>query len=116
AASSLAAEALKNTMPATSFSRSTEAHNQDKVSMGTIAARDARTVITLAQQVTAIHLLALSQAADLRGDAGLSPAVRTARGLVREVSPYLDGDRPMQGDVARVAQLVASGALRLALD
>ncbi|MDN5515390.1 MAG: aromatic amino acid ammonia-lyase, partial [Pseudomonas sp.] len=32
------AEALKNTMPASVFSRSTECHNQDKVSMGTIAA------------------------------------------------------------------------------
>ena len=40
-ASALTAEALRNTMPATSFSRSTESHNQDKVSMGTIAARDA---------------------------------------------------------------------------
>lgn len=115
-ASSLAAEALKNTMPATSFSRSTEAHNQDKVSMGTIAARDARTVVTLTQQVAAIHLLALSQAADLRGEEGLSLALRTARGLVRDVSPYVDADRPMQGDVARVARLVASGALQEALD
>ena len=34
------AEALKLTMPASVFSRSTECHNQDKVSMGTIAARD----------------------------------------------------------------------------
>ncbi len=34
------AEALKQTMPASVFSRSTECHNQDKVSMGTIAARD----------------------------------------------------------------------------
>ncbi|MBO0802341.1 MAG: aromatic amino acid lyase [Nocardiopsaceae bacterium] len=115
AASSLAAEALKNTMPATSFSRSTEAHNQDKVSMGSIAARDARTVIVLTQQVTAIHLLALSQAADLCGDKGLSRAVRAARELVREVSPYIDSDRPMQGDIARVAQLVVSGAMRQAL-
>src|SRR5262249_35452393 len=39
-ASALAAEALKLSMPATAFSRSTESHNQDKVSMGTIAARD----------------------------------------------------------------------------
>lgn len=115
AASSLVAEALKNTMPATSFSRSTEAHNQDKVSMGTIAARDARTVIALAQQVTAIHLLALSQAADLRGDDCLNPAARAARALVREVSPYVDGDRPLQGDIRDVAGLVASGALRGAL-
>ncbi|MCO5968346.1 HAL/PAL/TAL family ammonia-lyase [Actinoallomurus soli] len=115
AASSLAAEALKNTMPATSFSRSTEAHNQDKVSMGTIAARDARTVLALAQQVAAIHLLALSQAADLRGDEIVNPAVHAARGLVREVSPHIDGDRPLRGDVARVAELVTSGTLRQVL-
>jgi phenylalanine ammonia-lyase len=114
-ASSLAAEALKNTMPATSFSRSTEAHNQDKVSMGTIAARDARTVIALTQQVAAIHLLALSQAADLRGKECMNAALRSAHKLVREVSPFLDADRPMQGDVARVAQLVASGTLQKVL-
>lgn len=37
--SALVAECLKNTMPATSFcARSTEAHNQDKVPMGSIAA------------------------------------------------------------------------------
>ena len=47
AASALAAEALKLTMPAASFSRSSESHNQDKVSMGTIAARDAQQVCTL---------------------------------------------------------------------
>jgi len=35
--SALAAEALKLTMPASVFSRSTECHNQDKVSMGSIA-------------------------------------------------------------------------------
>ncbi|MFI8038483.1 aromatic amino acid lyase, partial [Acinetobacter baumannii] len=43
------AEALKNTLAASIFSRSTECHNQDKVSMGTIAARDASRVITLTQ-------------------------------------------------------------------
>ena len=39
------AEALKLTMPASVFSRSTECHNQDKVSMGTIAARDCLRII-----------------------------------------------------------------------
>ena len=43
-ASAYTAEALKQTMPASVFSRSTECHNQDKVSMGTIAARDAMRV------------------------------------------------------------------------
>ena len=38
AASAWAGEALKLTMPASVFSRSTECHNQDKVSMGTMRA------------------------------------------------------------------------------
>ena len=47
------AEALKLTMPASVFSRSTECHNQDKVSMGTIAARDCLRVLELTEQVVA---------------------------------------------------------------
>ncbi|MGA8893229.1 MAG: aromatic amino acid ammonia-lyase, partial [Anaeromyxobacteraceae bacterium] len=61
-ASALTAEALKLTMPAASFSRSTECHNQDKVSMGTIAARDAMRVLELSERVAAIVLLACCQA------------------------------------------------------
>ncbi|XP_037047672.1 histidine ammonia-lyase-like isoform X2 [Bradysia coprophila] len=60
------AEALKMCMPATVFSRSTESHNQDKVSMGTIAARDCRRVIELTEQVVAGMLIAVRQALDLR--------------------------------------------------
>ncbi|EPN84869.1 histidine ammonia-lyase, partial [Pseudomonas syringae pv. actinidiae ICMP 19101] len=55
------AEALKNTMPASVFSRSTECHNQDKVSMGTIAARDAIRVLELTEQVAAATLIAANQ-------------------------------------------------------
>ena len=60
------AEALKQTMPASVFSRSTECHNQDKVSMGTIAARDALRVIELTEQVVAGMLIAARQALPLR--------------------------------------------------
>ncbi|MBO2447206.1 aromatic amino acid lyase [Actinomadura barringtoniae] len=115
-ASSLVAEALRWTTPATSFSRSTEAHNQDKVSMGTIAARDARSIAALVQEVTAIHLIALCQAADLRGLEHLSPATAAAHTLVRKLSPFLDGDRPLQDDIQRVREAVRSGELRRAVD
>ncbi|WP_405628639.1 histidine ammonia-lyase [Streptomyces sp. NBC_01174] len=114
-ASALVAEALKNTMSATSFSRSTEAHNQDKVSMGTIAARDAHTVTHLVLHVTAIHLLALCQAADLRGPHLLSPATRTAYDLIRTHSPYLDTDRPLDQDIETITRLIADGTLKTAL-
>lgn len=60
------AEALKHTMPASVFSRSTECHNQDKVSMGTIAARDTLRVLTLTEQVAAAMLIAARQAMGLR--------------------------------------------------
>ena len=66
AVSAWTAEALKNTMPASVFSRSTECHNQDKVSMGTIAARDALRVLELAEQVAAAMLIAVRQALALR--------------------------------------------------
>ncbi len=62
AISAWTAEALKNTMPASVFSRSTECHNQDKVSMGTIAARDCIRVLELTEQVCAASLLACVQA------------------------------------------------------
>ncbi len=60
------AEALKQTMPASVFSRSTECHNQDKVSMGTIAARDCLRVLELTEQVVAAMLIAARQAVTLR--------------------------------------------------
>ena len=65
-ASAWTAEALKQTMPASVFSRSTECHNQDKVSMGTIAARDALRVLELTEQVVAAMLIAARQAVPLR--------------------------------------------------
>lgn len=66
------AEALKLTMPASVFSRSTECHNQDKVSMGTIAARDCLRVLELTEQVAAALLIAVQQGVLLRRRLDLS--------------------------------------------
>ena len=65
-ASAWTAEALKQTLPASVFSRSTECHNQDKVSMGTIAARDCLRVLQLAEQVAAALLITVRQGIELR--------------------------------------------------
>ena len=79
-ASALTAEALKLTMPASVFSRSTESHNQDKVSMGSIAARDCQRVLELTETVAIVELLALCQAVDLRGSGELqAPQPHPAR-------------------------------------
>jgi histidine ammonia-lyase len=106
------AEALKQTMPASVFSRSTEAHNQDKVSMGTIAARDCLRVLELTEQVAAAHTLATVQAARLRvriNDATLVP--RPLQAFMESVSadsPFVDEDRALEPDLRALTARIAA--------
>lgn len=109
--SALVAEACKLTMPASVFSRSTENHNQDKVSMGTIAARDCSTILTLAEQVAAIHTLAMVQAADLRGLDSCGPGLRELSQKVRKEIPFNDADRAMDRDIDWIMDSIKSASL-----
>ncbi len=111
AASALTAEAQKLTIPAAAFSRSTESHNQDKVSLGTIAARDALRVVELAETVSAIVLLAGCQALDLRGAGGERARSRALLRAIRKEVPMLSTDRRQDHDIARVLALLRANAL-----
>jgi histidine ammonia-lyase len=113
AASALTAEAQKLTMPASAFSRSTESHNQDKVSLGTIAARDAGRAIELAETVAAIMLLAACQALDLRAEGPTRTRGRALVAAVRKHVPLLREDRRQDLDIALVLALLRSGGLPL---
>lgn len=112
ACSAWAAEALKLTMPASVFSRSTESHNQDKVSMGTIAARDCIRVLELTEQVVVAALLAGAQALDLRHRQQrldweqVSPGLRSLQEQVRQHSPPVEEDRPLETELRRLLVLV----------
>lgn len=110
ACSSLVGDALSRCMPVTIFSRSTECHNQDKVSMGATAARQARDVVTLAEKVGVIHLLALCQAADLRGVSGLG-RTRLVYDRVRAHVPFVSVDRSMADDITTVLRILQDGSL-----
>lgn len=107
AVSAWTAEALKLTMPASVFSRSTECHNQDKVSMGTIAARDCIRIIELTEQVASAVLLAAVQGVELRGGLdALSPAVGHMMQKVREHSPFLSEDRGLEKELRCTVELI----------
>ncbi|MEC9482821.1 MAG: aromatic amino acid ammonia-lyase [Halomonas sp.] len=100
------AEALKQTLPASVFSRSTECHNQDKVSMGTIAARDALRVLTLSEQVVAGVLHAACQAVELRQRTGATPPVAIGRFLTqcREHVAGVEEDRALEADLRHLCR------------
>ncbi|QXC56005.1 aromatic amino acid ammonia-lyase [Vibrio mimicus] len=108
------AEALKHTMPASVFSRSTECHNQDKVSMGTIAARDCLRVLELTEQVAAASLLAATQAIEIRhrrnelNQQHLSAPLQAMCANVWEEFDFVSEDRPLEKDlrhfIARIQQ------------
>jgi histidine ammonia-lyase len=111
-ASSWAAEALKGTMPASVFSRSTGCHNQDKVSMGTIAARDCIRVLELSEQVAAALLLASSQALRLRLEGGaIAPqSVAGIKGTLDAIKAFfapLVEDRPLEKELRKALELIA---------
>lgn len=101
-ASAYTAEALKLTMPASVFSRSTECHNQDKVSMGTIAARDGLRVLQLTEQVLASTLLATVQAIRIRiakDELTLSSLSPSLVAMYKDIAEYFDDlseDRPLE--------------------
>ncbi|MDO8698657.1 MAG: aromatic amino acid lyase, partial [Pseudomonas sp.] len=100
--SAWAAEALKLTMPASVFSRSTECHNQDKVSMGTIAARDALRSLELTEQVAAATLLAANQGVWLRqqeGNRALPAALALMHAQLAEDFPPVIEDRALEGEL-----------------
>ncbi len=112
-ASALTAEALKLCMPASVFSRSTEGHNQDKVSMGSIAALDLCRVLDLTETVAAVLLIAAAQAVELRGLADAPGPIRELHAAIRLRVAMLQADRPLDRDIEAAIDLIRRGDLPL---
>ncbi|WP_444899381.1 histidine ammonia-lyase [Microbulbifer sp. VAAC004] len=118
-ASAWTAEALKQTMPASVFSRSTECHNQDKVSMGTISARDCIRVLQLTEQTTAAALMVAWQGIQLRARSGgvdlekLSTALNTTIRQIGDEFSFLEEDRELEQPLRKFVSLIQQRHWRL---
>ena len=99
--------------PASVDSIPTSANQEDHVSMGPIAARQARDIVRNVQHVIALELLCAAQGLDFRTSTGLRPGagVGEAHGLLRQAVAHLDSDRDPQPDIAGAVQVVRSGSL-----
>lgn len=119
-ASAWTAEALKLTMPASVFSRSTECHNQDKVSMGTIAARDCLRVVELTEQVAAALLVTARQGVALRraldGGAPLPAAPEAMLADLESRLPLIVEDRALDVELRQLLAAIRGEAWSLYAD
>jgi histidine ammonia-lyase len=99
--------------PASVDSIPTSANQEDHVSMGPIAARQAAAAVGNVEQILALEALAAAQGLDFRMTGGQRPGVGvlTAYGLVREAVHHLEADRDPQPDIAAALELVRAGRL-----
>ncbi|WP_407698931.1 tyrosine 2,3-aminomutase [Streptomyces katsurahamanus] len=98
--------------PASIQSVPSNGDNQDVVSMGLIAARNARRVLANNTRILAVETLAAAQAVDLSGRySRLSPAGKAAYDQIRSLVPTLDRDRFMSDDIELIAAALSRGEL-----
>ena len=97
--------------PASADSIPTSANQEDHVSMGTIAARQAREILDNVCNVLAIEMLAAAQGIDFL--APLTPGNGTGKAhqTIRSVVPHLDEDRVPAPDIKTIHSLITSGKL-----
>jgi len=114
-AASLVSENKILASPASVDSIPSSANQEDHVSMGTIAARKARSIVDNARGVLAIELMCAAQGIDMRGG---KPALGSgaAYHAVREEIAYLDQDRELRLDLNIAQKLIQDETILKAVD
>jgi len=109
AAASLLNEARVLAHPASIDNVSTSGGKEDHVSMGMTSALKLRSIVDLAENLFAIELLAGAEALEHRRPLRAGDGVEQAFELVRQIAAPLTQDRPLSGDIARVAEAIRGG-------
>ena len=98
--------------PSSIHSLPTEQYNEDVVSLGMHAAVTAMDALECLRNETAMLLLAVVQAVDLRGGEGkLGRGSRRVYRSVRRLAEFQSADRAMESEAAAAAALIAAGGL-----
>ena len=95
--------------PASVDSIPTSANQEDHNSMGSIAALKLRTVVENVHRVLAIELLCAAQGMDFLKPLAPGHGSGKARDLIRESVPFLEKDRNISQDIARMIELTEDG-------
>jgi histidine ammonia-lyase len=111
AAAALVSENKVLAHPASVDSITTSGNKEDYVSMGMTAALKLRRVVENTRNVLAIEAMAVAQALDFLAPLKSSKCGQAAHAVIRSICPTMEKDRVMYADLARLADLIASGEL-----
>ncbi|PWT83491.1 MAG: histidine ammonia-lyase [Acidobacteria bacterium] len=106
---SLLAEARVLAHPASIDNVPTDGGKEDHVSMGVTAATKLRSIVDLAENVTAIELIAAAEALEYRFPLVPGRGVREGYEIVRRHVARLTSDRPMSGDIEKIVHALRDG-------
>ncbi|MBP2635377.1 MAG: hutH 2 [Firmicutes bacterium] len=110
-AASLVSENKVLVHPASADSIPTSANQEDHVSMGTIAARQAGEILNNVRYILAIECLAAAQGIDFLAPLQPGKGTGAAHKAIREVVPHLDEDRMPSPDIQCIYSLIAGRTL-----
>ncbi|MFX0067548.1 MAG: histidine ammonia-lyase [Candidatus Hodarchaeota archaeon] len=110
-AASLAAENRCLSNPSSVNSISTNANQEDLVSMGLTAAGKARDILRNTKYIIAVELLCAAQGLEFRGVDKAGIGTSEAYNLIRKVAPSLEEDSELSPLIEDVANLIQQGEL-----
>jgi len=108
-AAALASENKSLAHPASVDSIPTSANQEDHVSMATFAAARLHAMLDNVAYIVAIELLAAVQGIEFHRPKKTSAVLEQVMGEIRAVSARYVEDRPLSGDITRLAQLMNEG-------
>ena len=102
--------------PRTVDSTPTSADQEDHVSMACHAARRLLEMNDNLAAILGIEAMAAAQGIEYRAPLETSPTLNGVIAYIRAACPTLDEDRMVDGDIARLADLIATGPLAAGLE
>lgn len=112
--SAITSEVIQKSIPSGIFSRSSESHNQDKVSLGMSAAMTCASMLDGVYKIVAMQFVCLAQGLDLKKINLQGSESKAMYALIREQVQFLDKDRSLGEEIFQLTEKLKQLSLRKA--
>lgn len=112
AVGAITSEVIQKSIPNGIFSRSSESHNQDKVSLGMSAAMTCSEMLEGVYKIFAMQLTCLAQAMDLKSIELQGSESKRMYEMIRTHVAFMDKDRSFGGEILNLSLALKESAFR----